>query len=307
MKNRKFLIIFANILITFIFVLMIEFFIYNFVFLGGKEKFKFPDYTIEGCIDSAQNYRNFFHEEYKNKPIWLMGCSYAYGYLLSKEQSLGEKLSKKTKRPVYNWAWCGIGPAEALIRLYTNKNDEFLPKIPPEYVIYVYSYNQVSRYPRNYNILYSLKEFKVLDEKNSIFDKLYMFRVIKQGLFNKTIDASNIKKQQFMKKIFFEMKKQINRIYPETKFIILIYNDTKKDFNDGHLQVDGFEYEIMNSKEYWKEFQDNGFNVIWTKDLIGREMNKIGDRIKNDKATTPHPTSEAWDLIVPELVKNLSL
>lgn len=301
--NRKIFIILAiNILSIFLIIFLFEFTIYNFILYEGKNKLRLPDYSLIGCIDSAENQRNFYHEEYTKPPVWLMGCSYAWGYLLENDETFSEKISNLTKRPVYNWSWCGIGPAEALIRLYTNKNDKFLPKTPPEYIIYIYMYNHPARHPCNFNILYALKELRVLDEKNTIFDRLYFLRSIRQNIFNKYHDYD-----KFMKQMFRAMIKETKKRYPDSKFIILIYNDTDKDVKDGHPPLVKEDYDMLNSNEFWEETKNDGAIIIKTKDLIGRDMDRTEDRVPNDTSATPHPTSAAWDLIVPKLVEKLSM
>ena len=76
--NRKIFIIFAiNILLICLILFLFEFVIYNFILYEGKNKLRLPDYSLIGCIDTAENQRNFYHEEYTKPPIWLMGCSYA--------------------------------------------------------------------------------------------------------------------------------------------------------------------------------------------------------------------------------------
>ena len=248
-----------------------------------------PSYSLKDCVIDAENTgRNIYNENYPKAPIWLLGCSYAWGYLLDNDKTFGAKISELTKRPVYNWSYPGIGPAEELMRIYTEKNNKYLPRTAPECAIYIYMYNHFSRYPRDYNTIFILKQFGVLDEKNTPFDRLYLTKCIRQGFFNRNIENDNAKKE-FMKKVFFAMKNEIIKKYPQTKFVILLYNDTNTDFNDGHTQMGDNEYDLLNSKEYWQEYKDNDIEVISTKDLIGREMDRKEDRVAEDTAATPHP------------------
>ena len=308
--NKKIIkIVFTNLFLILFFVFVIEAYIYNVEVKYINNSFCMPDYSFKDSIESAENFsRNFFHTEYKKPPLWIMGCSYAWGYMLEKEKSFPEKLSTYTKRPVYNWSFCGIGPTEALIRLFTDKNDKFLPPRPPEYVIYVYMFNHLSRYPSNGNLLYVLREFNIIDGKNTVFDRLFFTKAVRQRIFRNNIEYKNNHTEnlkQFMQKIIFAMKKEVNKRFPKTKFVILLYNDSGKDFKDGH-NVPDFEYEVLNSKEYWSEYEKNGFIVISTKDLTGREMD-LQDRIPEDKTITPHPTEKVWDEIIPKLQKRLNL
>ena len=49
------------------------------------------------------------NENFKNPPILLFGCSFAYGEYLAQNQTFSYKLSKLLNSPVYNRAIPGFG------------------------------------------------------------------------------------------------------------------------------------------------------------------------------------------------------
>ena len=66
---------------------------------------------------------------YKNKPpIIIFGCSFAHGtILLNRNQTIGSKLSKITKRPVYNRGIQGGGLADMY---WQTTEDDFYKEVP---------------------------------------------------------------------------------------------------------------------------------------------------------------------------------
>ena len=82
--------------------------------------------------------------EYKNKkPIVIFGCSYAYGFLLDREQTFSYKLSKLTHRTIYNRAYPAWGSAHML---YQTRDENLYKEIPePEYVIFLSMHDHFRR------------------------------------------------------------------------------------------------------------------------------------------------------------------
>ena len=65
--------------------------------------------------------------------IYLLGCSYTYGYGLSDDETFGWKLQRKLKRPVYNFGVPGYGTYQAFLRLEDALSQS---ATKPRYVIY---------------------------------------------------------------------------------------------------------------------------------------------------------------------------
>ena len=62
----------------------------------------------------------------------------------------------------------------------------------------------------------------------------------------------------------------------------------------------------MENKEFKTELEKLGYTVIYTEELIGRKMNRPEDRLPDD-ISKPHPAKHIWSIIVPPLIKKLSL
>lgn len=237
---------------------------------------------------------------YKKPPILLFGCSYTYGDGLYNKDTFSYKLSHFTKRPVYNRAMQGWGTQHMLYQL--KRNDFYNEVKTPEYVIYTFIPDHLNRlyryqYPPPYN--YILLRYKLTQngyEEIKPFCKplwgLYTVNEI-QNLIEKNIltsDKNKDKNFEYFYKMMIESRKIINKHYPKAKFVILVYR-----CNDKFPE---------NCDYWWKKFQNTGFIVISTDQLL-----KPGTL--EEKPYTGidgfHPSGKAWDVIVPSLAKKLNL
>lgn len=237
--------------------------------------------------------------KYKKKPILLFGCSYTYGLGLEENQTFYYKISHFSKRPVYNRAFWGWGVQHMLYQL---RQDSLYKEIPePEVIIYTFINDQAQRlyldtlwFPNdNIEFLrYQEKRGQLIKKTTKIFPirefhiiykikhKIALEKAYNNYCFNKSFD--------FLKQYFIESKKEINKHWPKTKIIILIYNMDKT-------------YPYTNTPR-WKELEKEGFIVVNTKDLVHVDLNKAQYRTHDY-----HPTEKAWDLLVPKLVKKINL
>lgn len=250
-----------------------------------------------------KRFRPNFGTEYKKKPILIFGCSYAYGANLKDRETFSYKLSEYTKRPVYNKGRCSWGLQHMLFLL---KQDDFYKTIPrqPEYVVYVFLPDHIKRLKRIvYSSLnsgaylrYELKNNKLTEIKPSwdflydsyILNRIYMYVTYKYYLSEQHKEET----LQLMDAIFLESKAMIDAHYPNTNFIILYYQDnvnkTAKWMQDEHL---------------FDNLRKKGFIIINTHDLLGRELGLPQDLASDNY----HPSSQAWDLIVPKFAKKVNL
>ncbi len=227
--------------------------------------------------------------EYKNKPILLMGCSYAYGYLLEDNQTFAYKLSKLTKRPVYNrafeWFW-GLATM-----LYQARRADFYKEVPePEYVIYVFIDDHIRRmntscydcffpYP---HLRYKLNSKNRLErEKFSFLYQLYTFRLLTNMQMDKISPETSSK---LVKEFFMETRQEFDKHWKNYKFIILVY-EYSEEFNDTFIE----------------ELRNEGFIVLKTKDITGRVMNKKQDFAPDNW----HPSESAWDEITEKFINKI--
>lgn len=236
---------------------------------------------------------------FSKKPIVIFGCSYGYGWGLKAKQSFSHKLSNYSSRPVYNKSIPGTG---IQYMLYQLKRDYFYKEInPPEYIIYVLIDNHVFRLFR-YSFGTIDKEIDVrykeqLDGSLTEIKPNFMFfrgfclvKVIQNFIAeNRYLNENNRDKNfDFMKLHFMESKKIIDKKFPDTKFVILKYNDTPNSW-------------YLNTKR-WKELEDEGFIVLDSNELTGKSLSS-----KRYKLDDGHPNEEAWNEIVPAITKQLGL
>ena len=85
---------------------------------------------------------------------------------------------------------------------------------------------------------------------------------------------------------FNSINNEIKKQYPDSKFIILMYNDYINNF--------GLDLSSL----------DNSIQIVHTKDLTNVILSDIDYHISEKDF---HPSEKAWDIIVPELIKKLKL
>ena len=132
-----------NILIVFFVLIIAEFCAFVIEMKVLYDEGCFQEKTISKNITKiARHYHNIvsgwnnepYQKDSLRKPekttqeeqnIYILGCSFAYGHQLKKEQTLQYKLAKQTKMNVFNFAVSSTGPREMLHIL---RNKEFLNK-----------------------------------------------------------------------------------------------------------------------------------------------------------------------------------
>lgn len=256
-----------------------------------------------------------FNKKYEEKkPILLLGCSYAYGEFIDINDNFASKLTELTNRWVYNFGEAGQGPIHSLVLLNMEKEKPLI-KEKPEYVIYLYMFHHINRYYFQQYYHYYRNANWVPFQKTNIFDRFYTYQYFRNiEIDNYFSDDENYEKRlELFFKIVRDMKQKSDNLFPNSRFIILIYSDVNKDLCEGLWgSVNNSEYqmnklfEIMNSESFRQKLKSEGIEVISTEELIGRKMYKNSDRAVNDPHH-PHPSSSAWDEILPQLAKRLNL
>lgn len=279
-----------------------------------KEKIYIPVYSIKLSppqsyfSEHLQDLRPIMKPHSTENSIIIFGCSYAYGYVFENEQTISYILSKYSKRPIYNYAYNGLGIQHAIYHL---EDENFYNdiKTKPKYVIYVLmdSLGHLARlyYTSFPNILsnqYYLtyeKQGKDLIERKPFLNLYYnfaIFRHIQNKLIDKQINKlfiENPKKENF--ELFILHFKTLNNLikqkwsdenskeYP--KLIILAFEDNKK--------------------ELWEdELKKEGIDVIDIADTIG--IHNLSDTTKGffEPETAGHPNGKVWKLLIPYLKEN---
>lgn len=228
--------------------------------------------------------------QYSNKPILLLGCSYAYGYNLPDSDTFGYKLSEITKRPVYNrafkWWW---GPQTML---YQARNEDFYKEVPnPEYIIYVLMSDHYRRictsvissffpYP---HLRYVKRNGKLERERISFLYNLYIFKKYTKYKVRKLVKENS---QELLNEFFTETKNEFDKRWKNYKFIILVYDQGYRD-----------KFLFQNSE--LSKLKDYGFEIVYASDFANTELNSPQYIIDE----FGHPSGLAWELITKNFAK----
>ena len=233
--------------------------------------------------------------QYPGRPVIFAGCSYIYGLFLDVQQTPYYKFSELTKRPVYVFALPGKGLQHTLFVLQHKMYDTSIKN--PEYFIYVMFNDHIRRMytPVMFNDSMGYPLYK-LDKKTGLFvektdyypvyRKFFTYYYIKNIIFF-TFFYKDIKTHEKNVFAYFRtMNNEIKKQYPDIKFVILLYDDYNKF---------GFDF---------SKLEKEGFTVIQTKELTG--VNLQVPEYQVSKGDT-HPTENAWDVVIPALVKRLKM
>ena len=250
--------------------------------------------------------RNIGHtDDDKNKEsILIFGDSFAKGTNPDYKGNLNYVLNKYTDDVVYNRAFNGFGPAPMLWQV---RNQEFYDgiKISPNYIIYVFVTYQPERIlndkwgnssSRPIYIGYNEKDDELVENKSPLL-LLCNFNFIKKFViehYKKIINGDNKYLFDLFKLHLLESKKELQKKYPNAKFIIVKYPMVQ----DSVQEEKKFFYET----EQWSDFEKEGFIIYDLKKEISVDLT-------DKKYLLPdlHPNKEAWELVVPKLVKDLNL
>ena len=323
-RNKFLLIIIVNFILLLAFYSVLEYFAYRsdcYVYNKKNSEanlkiYPMPKFTLINAKDSTsidyfktdellQGSKKPVGLKFDKRPIVLFGCSYTYGENLKDNEVFSYKLSEYTKRPVYNYAFSAFG-IQHMMYILGLKDFKKHIKNEPAYVIYTFIPDHVRRLylkaygERNFGpyLRYYLAKNGELKEYPRYYAPLSYSYIGKKILTNssdlRTCDVQNGNDDNFdfMKKHFEQAKVQLEKIYPNTKFVILIYEDNNWYQNSWYLVTDR-----------WEELEKEGFIVIKTSNLVGRRFYKPEDLTYD----SVHPSAKAWDLVVPKLVKRLGL
>ena len=319
---KIFLIFFINILV-FIFLILISdfttFFLYSKIYekdVVAKNKesnhfgyySQFPVYIFDlnnfyKGKDNTYIGREPDGLEYKNKvPIIVFGCSYAYGLYLNNNQTFSYKLAHILKRPVYNRALPGAGIQQMYYQTKDNGCREFLKTIPySDTVIYIMLDDHYKRMFKNYAFVslpymihtYSYKNGKFISNNNEFINFLKSSYTVKH--FNNLLINNFINNPKNSDKItdiavkYFEItKNELEKQYgKKIKFYVILYDTLNFLYEDSLT----------------KKLKSKGFIVISTKQLTDENLNMPQYMMKDNF----HPKEEAWDLLIPLIIKKLNL
>jgi len=253
------------------------------------------DYALENSIDDFK-FRRPVGINYKKKPIIVFGCSFAWGVRLNEHQTFYYKLSELTKRPVYNRAVSGWSVQHMLYQL---KRKDFYEAVPaPEYIVYVYISNHISRMFKYYYInLCAIDDYNYM-KYNNFFGRLILEHRLQHIPYSRLLDHIILKyialrnennpKKAFtmLEKHLIECRKAVEKHWGEQTKFIMLYYDSKDAFNNHP--------EVLNGENI-KKLLNDGIIVIKASELTGRELGRTYHLEEYDE----HPNEAAWNLITP--------
>lgn len=287
-------IIFFNILILFLLLCIFE----VFLVIDNKRKAPNDKYHIGKLpyinLLRPERFRKPSGLNGTKQPIIILGCSFAYGWALKDEQTLGFKLSQYANVPVYNYAVQGKGLQNALFILQNKIYDNSIKN--PQYVIYVMMSDHIRRLYTNVCMgdfvgypIYKIDKYDNLTLKYDYFPfyrQFYTFYFFNNLIFNNLLYKDYKRHNRYVNAYFLQMNKEIKKQYPNIKFVILIFGD-KNNFG---LDL--------------SKLEKNGFIILQTQEITG--INFFNSRYQLS-STDPHPTEEVWNIIAPALADKLNL
>ena len=231
--------------------------------------------------------------------IVLFGDSFTWGSHLKDDETFSAVLSDYTGRTVYNR---GLYATGIPFMYYQLKDRNITNEIAnPQYFIYTLIDNH---FYRSLTVRSWCKDpiiqyrYKVSDGKLVLVKPTFKFLYPLYSVFllQNYIQNLEYKKLLFKEpviKMIDESNRLIKKKFPNSEFIILVYQDSC--WGDSYLSE---KQQILN------HFSDEGIKVIYTDDLIGKNVLKDKKYLSADNF---HPSCEAWKLIVPKLVKALDI
>lgn len=203
-----------------------------------KRFINYKDILDSALIYDIENrYRPVENKDSTKNSIVIFGCSFAYGDFLKDDETFSYNLAKNLNVPVYNRAYSGRGLSHMLYQL---KNDIFYKQIKtkPDYLIYLYMHHHPIRIFTTCNFFNS---GGIYSEPNVLYDytngsfklKTYpvfetaspLVHTLKYKYFNYYIEKpENISRvSNLILKYFLESKENMQKYWPDTKFVIIIY------------------------------------------------------------------------------------
>ena len=305
-----------NILLIVAILAIIEFLSFLIIFCSISKGFFFENkyrdvqnwFSVKN-MRMAEDYGTFrpasIPDNPSKRPIVILGCSYAYGTTLSDDETFSAQLSKYTNRSVYNLALQNMGTASAL---YLLEKPDIINKIPDaEYFIYLFIYDHVRRnYLNMPNVVYNYFGANYKLDKNG---RLYFPKISKQKMFLESFYTNRLIQNFYangktssgdlslFKAILAQMKTVIDEKYPNSKLVLLVYDDEPEFADDGSLN-------LADDERLTKFCDEIGIKAVYVKQL------PCGEDIVRRKYIVSdgwHPSKEAWQKIVPELSELLNL
>lgn len=266
-------------------------------------RYKAPRFCkIEGMNDSER----IFQGTSDKKPIIVIGCSYAYGVCLDREDNFAANLNKVTGRKTYNRGIPGSGPQFVYLQL---KNKQIKQDIPEaDIIIYPFIYSHISR-SFEHLLTYFLTDINpLLEEKNGkLIEKKQPFWFLYSSFIAKVFleysdEQTYFKELNAGKPLFFktleESYKEAKKKYPNVKFVLLEVsqgNMCEPDYQKGSQEL---------TEEDINRIKSLGIIYLNAEEVVGHDFRDVDKYRIADK---DHPNGKLWAELTPKLVQKLGI
>lgn len=304
--SKRITIILINLLFLIVIFILLDIFTYKKEYLKYEQCARYSSYIkylsrqrsdkynynvlIKGQEFNGEKQRPFENFNSHKKPIAIFGCSFAYGAHLNDDETVSHKLAIETRRPVFNFSRGGWGPQHMLYQLKTNEIYDMLPE--PEFLIYIYIDDHVNRIQTLVDpiigngepcILYKQSKEKLVQDRLS----MHLLRSPLCGAIKLVIYryfTSDKSKRLLLEEHFIEAKKEMNKHWPNTKFIILLFTEEP----------------LLNNPE--SKLPENNIQIIRVKDFTNINLSE-----KKYLLPDEHPNEKAWEIVSKGLIKKMNL
>lgn len=253
----------------------------------------------------------------KKQPIVLFGCSVTYGYLLDSDNNFSSILSKNTNRTIYNMSYNEWSPAHMLKLLKENRNRNLFFIENPQYIIYTIIKDHKKRlffyqgwgYDTQVYFRYQIdknRELSPIPRKCPLYFRLFLIKNIQHSIENIKLKNEKLV-DELLFKIFEESASIIKSRWPNSKLVMLVYND---DLCSYEKNKELYRTEDTLSKIEQEKFKEMGFEIYNMEELVGKSLCAEEYHARSSiygELDRKHPSTKMWEEFVPKLVEKLGM
>lgn len=299
---KKFFIVLSNILLLFLVFAFFEFYFFS------EEKKRFDNKDVKySLVKEDFNMDSFLQNskirkplglEYNKRPVLIYGCSFAYGFKLQEEETLGYNISQKCKRPVYNFGASAKGLQHAY---YLIKNSKIIEP-EPEYIFYIFINDHFRRMFINCQKIDRVKylTYENIDgelvQKNNKFELINRFCVlsnINDFLYENIYKKINANETEALAELYFKsINNEIKLKYPNAKFVIVDYETSN--------------YYLLN-KRIINRLKKQNIDYININEELNHKLGLDSYKLSKETDSFRHPNAKAWNEVSDFLIQKYNL